>query len=145
MPKIYIVTYTLGEDEQSEEEFGSWSSTYRIVIDRITTKKPYNESFDSYEFPSLKGVENIYVLKMEYYFGDSFGSGTTQEIILVSPYRDYLEHIKKTIENSTEEYSFSIPTYPKYGYDSFQLSNPASDYFSGIDELTIEEHPLVND
>lgn len=145
MTKIYIVTNGYSSCENAEEEYGDWSSEEGFTIDRVTLKKPYNEAFESYEFPSLEVDTKFYLLKMKYYYGDSFGSGTKQEIILCSPYRDYLEYIKKTIENNSDEYTFIIPAYPKYGYDEFQISNPAFDYFSGIDSLTIEEYTIVND
>lgn len=135
--------------ESSDEEWGSWSRSYRNTFQSI---KKGGEFPDVVSTHNLKTGEKCFVVWVEYSTGDSFGSAERAEVEVVGVFKDravaeelrlaliyYDKH--KPNQQWDDRYTFHFKTSDgqefNYGFV------PWSGYFEYLDEAHIKETVIL--
>lgn len=134
---IYVNTYeTQLNYEHDGQEWGSWSAEHDFEVIGVHKSNVSGSDAINVCFNYEVG-DTVYVLYMRYGDGDSFGHASGKgEVLWVFREKILAEKALERIEGNPESYNITV-------YDEclneFTIHNPASDYFSSIEGLFIEE------
>lgn len=122
-------------EERSDEPYGEWSEEWEFSVNAVFAQGDHSCEMIDVPFNYNVG-DTVHVLYMRHSSGDSFGHASGKgEVLWVFRERILAEKARQAILDNPD--SFRIKCYDE-SLNEMYICNPASDYFSHIEDVYIE-------
>lgn len=119
---------------RSPEQFGEWNEEYSNSLDGVYSDAKYSNVIYKDDF---KKGDKVYVVWVEYSYGDSFGWGernATEPVALLKT-KELGEELKKKIESTKDKFSYNVELSDGKEYE---VHAAWEGYFERLEEVHVD-------